>query len=95
MVFVTSMVERDVEKKVDIDFIQSEMSHVSDDISIIYVCVNDNWRKDESWIDEGTQYHRIILPYEKVLKMKPVKVRQLMLKLAKERLGLSSKKAAA
>ena len=89
------MVEEDVQKKLDIKYVEKELSNLDDDIAIIYVCVNDNWRKDDTWEKDDKKYYRILLPYDKVLKMKPLKVRQLMMKLAEKRLGLSSEKAVA
>lgn len=39
-------------------------------------------------------YYRIVLPYEKVAAMDAAEVREWMLQLAKERLGLAQKKSA-
>ena len=92
MIFVTFIVEEDVHQKIDTDYLQKELSGIPGDVALVYVCVNDDWRKDDTWKKKGTKYYRIVLPYEKVKAMSSGQVRALMLRLAKERLGLTERK---
>ena len=94
MVFVTSIVEQDVDKLIDVDHIQQELSGIPGNAALVFVCVNDDWRKDDAWKKKGTKYYRIVLPYEQVKAMPADKVRALMLRLTNERLGLTEPKLA-
>ncbi|MEK7257556.1 MAG: hypothetical protein AAB316_22565 [Bacteroidota bacterium] len=88
MVNVTSIAEHDVLDKVDIYFVEEALADMKENIAIIYVCANDDWRKDDAWKKKGKKYYRIVMPYDKVKNMDAEAVRQWMLRLAEERLGL-------
>ncbi len=88
MVFVTRMAEMDIRLKVDVDYITEALSDLKDDIAITYVCLDDDLQKDDAWKKKGTKYYSIVLDYNKVKNMDAEAVRQWMLRLAEERLGL-------
>lgn len=89
MMFVTRMVEEDVRQKIDVDFIKKELSsNIAGEVALVFVCVNDDWRKNGTWKKKGIKYYRIVLAYEQVQSLPAQQVRALMLKTAKERLGL-------
>lgn len=94
MIFTNRIVEQDVAKLIDTDYIQEQLSGIPGDVALIFVCVNDDWRKDDTWKKKGTKYYRIVLPYEQVKAMPADKVRALMLRLTNERLGLTERKPA-
>ncbi len=94
LINVTGIVEEDVDEKIDTDFVQKSLTQISEKTAIIFVCVNDDWRKDDTWRKKGTKYYRIVMPYEQVKKMSEDEVRALMLKMAKERLAMPKKKLA-
>ncbi len=94
MVKTARIVEPDLLSKLDDDFVRDYFSGLNENIGIIFACTKDNWRANESWSSKGWKYYRIVLPYEEVVAMSPEQVRQWMLQLAKERLGLNEKKPA-
>ncbi len=69
MLNVTCMVEEDVFPKIDTKYIKATLTDISEKTAIIFVCVNDDWRKDDTWKKKGTKYYRIVMPYEQVKKI--------------------------
>ena len=56
------------------------------DAVIVFICTNENWRKEDTWKHKGKMYYAIRLPYQLVKETEDV--RPLMLKLAAEKLGI-------
>jgi hypothetical protein len=56
------------------------------DAVIVYICTNENWRKEDTWKHKGETYYAIRLPYQQVKEMEDA--RPLMLELAAKRLGI-------
>ena len=83
MVTVTKIVEQDVLDKVDTSFISSKLNHLKD-VSITYVCTNDD-QGDDDWVEDGMRYIVIKLPYEEVKRSADIRV--MMLAKLRERLG--------
>ena len=88
MMQITKVVAEDVEDKIDIQYIETQLSGVPN-VAIAYICTRGGGEEDE-WFDEesGTRYIVIHLPYQ-LVKLS-ADVRPLMLAKAKERLGLAS-----
>ena len=86
MVNVTSITDEDVFPKIDIQYVKSMLSHVDMNAAIIFICTNENWRKEDAWKHKGKQYYTIRLPYQQVKETDDV--RPLMLELAAKRLGI-------
>jgi len=91
MIQITKIVEENIAAKIDTKFVEQALNGVDEDAGIVFVCTNDDWRKDDAWKKKGVRYLRIVLPYEKVVDMEADDVRKWMLELAKERLGLAGK----
>lgn len=85
---VTKIVDQDIADKVDVDYIEEELASIPN-VGIVYICTSEGAEEDE-WIDAKTGMRRLIiyLPYIVVKRMSDA--RPLMLRLAKERLGLVS-----
>jgi len=64
----------------------SKFSGVDMNAVIVFICTNDNWRKEDAWKHKGKQYYAIRLPYQQVKETDDV--RPLMLELAAKRLGI-------
>ncbi len=62
------------------------LSHVDLNAAIVFICINENWRKEDTWKHKGKQHYTIRLPYQQV--KEPDDVRPLMLELAAKRLGV-------
>ncbi len=88
MVFVSAIVDKSVDEKLDTDFIREILKDLQGDIAIVFACTKGDWRENDTWKSKGTKYYQIVLPYEKVANMDADAVRQWMLRLAEERLGL-------
>ena len=85
MVYVTRIIDEDVLPKIDAQYVMSKLSGVDMNAVIVFICTNENWRKEDSWKHKGKTYYAIRLPYQLVKETEDV--RPLMLKLAAEKLG--------
>jgi hypothetical protein len=81
---VTKIVDQEVADKIDIQYIESQLTDIPD-IGIIYVCTEEGGEEDE-WIEEGIRYIVIQLPYPHVQNIEDA--RSLMLEKVKERLAI-------
>jgi hypothetical protein len=86
MVYITSITDEDVFPKIDTHYVMSKLSDVAMDAVIVYICTNENWRKEDTWKHKGETYYAIRLPYQQVKEMEDA--RPLMLELAAKRLGI-------
>ena len=86
MVYVTSIIDEDVLSKIDTQYVMSKFSDVDLNAVIVFICTNENWRKEDTWKHKGETYYTIRLPYQLVKETEDV--RPLMLKLAAEKLGI-------
>ena len=86
MVYVTSITDEAVLSKIDTHYVMSKLSDVAMDVVIVFICTNENWRKEDTWKHKGKMYYAIRLPYQLVKETEDV--RPLMLKLAAEKLGI-------
>lgn len=87
MVYVTSITDEEVLSKIDTQYVMSKFSGVDMNAVIVFICTNDNWRKEDAWKHKGKQYYAIRLPYQQVKETDDV--RPLMLELAAKRLGIA------
>ena len=89
MIKTTSMIEESLISKIDDDFVEEALQGVpTSPVGFIFICQNNDWHKNETWTHKGRKIYQIVLPYEKVVNMEADDVRQWMLQLAEERLGL-------
>ena len=86
MVYVTSITDEVVLPKIDTQYVMSKFSSVDMNAVIVFICTNDNWRKEDTWKHKGKMYYAIRLPYQQVKETDDV--RPLMLELAAKRLGV-------
>lgn len=86
MVYVTRIIDEDVLPKIDAQYVMSKLADVAMDAVIVFICTNENWRKEDTWKHKGKTYYAIRLPYQLVRETEDV--RPLMLKLAAEKLGI-------
>ena len=86
MVYVTSITDEVVLSKIDTQYVMSKFSDVNLNAVIVFICTNENWRKEDTWKHKGETYYTIRLPYQLVKETEDV--RPLMLKLAAEKLGV-------
>lgn len=86
MVYVTSITDEKVLSKIDTQYVMSKFSGVNLNAVIVFICTNENWRKEDTWKHKGETYYAIRLPYQLVRETEDV--RPLMLKLAAEKLGI-------
>lgn len=87
MVYVTSITDEEVLSKIDTQYVMSKFSGVDMNAVIVFICTNDNWRKEDAWKHKGKQYYAIRLPYQQVKETDDV--RPLMMELAAKRLGIA------
>lgn len=83
---VVKIVEREVADKIDTQYVSAQFQHV-DDVCITFLCTLDDQEEDE-WINEGTHYITIRLPYDMV--KRSADVRDFMVAIVKERLGIAA-----
>ena len=90
MIKATRMIDENLASKIDAKFVLEALHGVESrtPIGLIFICMNNDWYKNESWTHKGRKIYQIVLPYEKVVNMPAEEVRQWMLQLAEERLGL-------
>lgn len=86
MVYVTSITDEEVLSKIDTQYVMSKFSDVDLNAVIVFICTNENWRKEDTWKHKGEMYYAIRLPYPFVKETEDV--RPLMLKLVAEKLGI-------
>ncbi len=87
MVYVTSITDEVVLSKIDTQYVMSKFSDVDLNVVIVFICTNENWRKEDTWKHKGETYYTIRLPYQLVKETEDV--RPLMLELAAQKLGVS------
>lgn len=87
MVYVTSITDEEVLSKIDTQYVMSRFSGVNLNAVIVFICTNENWRKEDTWKHKGETYYAIRLPYQLVKETEDV--RPLMLQLAAEKLGIA------
>ena len=86
MIYVTRIIDEDVLPKIDAQYVMSKLADVAMDAVIVFICTNENWRKEDTWKHKGKTYYAIRLPYQLVKETDDV--RPLMLKLVAEKLGI-------
>ena len=86
MVHITSITQSDVLQKVDVDYVESNFVHIDNDITIVFICTDENYRQEDTWQKKGRTYYAIRLPYEQVKALDDA--RPLMLELVAKRLGV-------
>ena len=84
---ITSIVHEVVAKQMDTTAIKKMFEDVYPNVGVVFVCTNENWRKEDYWIDrkDGTIYYKIRIPFEEVLAIEDAT--PLMLKILNDRLG--------
>ena len=87
MVYVTSITDEAVLSKIDTHYVMSKLSDVDLNAVIVFICTNENWRKEDTWKHKGKMYYAIRLPYQLVKETDDV--RPLMLELAAQKLGIA------
>jgi hypothetical protein len=87
MIDVVRIVDEDVFDKVDAQYVLSKLANMDMEAVIIFICTNENWRKEDAWKHKGKQYYAIRLPYQQVKEMEDA--RPMMLELAAKRLGVA------
>lgn len=86
MIDAVRIVDEVVFNKVDAQYVVSKLSNVDMNAVIVFICTNENWRKEDTWKHKGETYYAIRLPYQQVKEADDV--RPLMLELAAKRLGI-------
>jgi hypothetical protein len=88
---VVKVVDEDIGGKVDTNYIEEQLLDIAN-VTIVYICTSEGGEEDD-WIDDesGVRYLVIHLPYKEVKRL--ADARPLMLKKAKERLGLKGQAA--
>ena len=86
MTFVTSITQDDVWQKVDVNYIESKLTALGLDVTVVFICTTDDWRKDDTWKKKGRMYYAIRLPYDQVKALEDA--RPLMLEMVAKRLGI-------
>ena len=87
MVYVTSITDEVVLSKIDTQYVMSKFSDVDVNVVIVFICTNENWRKEDTWKHKGKTYYAIRLPYQLVKETEDV--RPLMLELVAKKLGIA------
>ena len=97
MIDVVLIVEEDVLRKVDrqYTYLIDQLAHLykGEDVVIVLICTNENFRKEDTWKKKGTTYYAIRLPYEQVKQMDDI--RPMMLDVVTRKLGISLPSTAA
>lgn len=87
MIYVTRIIDEDVLPKIDAQYVMAKFADVEMDAVIVFICTNENWRKEDTWKHKGETYYAIRLPYQLVKETDDV--RPLMLELAAKKLGIA------
>jgi hypothetical protein len=87
MIFITSISDDDVFRKIDSHYVMQQLAHIDMDVVIVFICANENIRKEDTWKKKGTTYYTIRLPYEQVKQMDDI--RPMMLDVVTRKLGIS------
>ncbi len=93
MIRITCIVNEDVLRKVDTQYVTEQLAHIDMDVVIGFICTNENFRKEDTWKKKGTTYYAIRLPYEQVKQMDDI--RPMMLDAVARKLGITLPQAAA
>ena len=93
MIHITAIVEEDVLRKMDTEYVMQKLAHIDMDVVIAFICTNENIRKEDTWKKKGTTYYAIRLPYEQVKQMDDI--RPMMLDAVTLKLGITLPQAAA
>ena len=86
MVDVVRIIDKEVLNKIDAQYVKSKLAHIDMNAVIVFICTNENWRKEDTWKHKGETYYAIRLPYQQVKETDDV--RPLMLEMAAKRLGI-------
>ena len=87
MIYITSIVDEAVFRKFDHPYVMQQLAHIDMDVVIVFICTNENIRKEDTWKKKGTTYYAIRLPYEQVKKMDDI--RPMMLEAVTRKLGIT------
>ena len=87
MIHITAIVEEDVLRKMNTEYVMQKLAHIDMDVVIAFICTNENRRKEDTWKKKGTTYYTIRLPYEQVKQMDDI--RPMMLDVVTRKLGIS------
>ena len=87
LVNVVSITDEDVFPKIDVQYVKSKLSHVDMSAAIIFICTNENWRKEDAWKHKGETYDTIRLPYQQVKEMEDVRLMMVELGTKKGQMG--------
>ena len=87
MIYITSIVDEAVFRKFDHPYVMQQLAHVDMNVVIVFICTDDNFRKEDTWKKKGTTYYAIRLPYEQVKQMDDI--RPMMLDVVTRKLGIS------
>ena len=86
MIYITSITQEDVWQKVDVNYVESKFANIDMDVTIVFICTNENYRKEDTWKKKGKTFYAIRLPYEQVKAMDDA--RPMMLEMVAKRLGI-------
>ena len=83
---ITSIVDEAVAKQTDTTNLEEMFKNIHPKVGVIFVCTNENWRKEDYWIDrkDTTIYYRMRIPFEQALLLEDAA--PLMLQLLNDRL---------
>ncbi|MBL7784021.1 MAG: hypothetical protein JNM22_22485 [Saprospiraceae bacterium] len=83
---VTTIVEKDVADKIDIQYVSAQFSHVPN-VGIVFLCTKDeNDQEEDEWIDDQGNHNFIIrVPYDLVQRSNDV--RAILVAIVQERLN--------
>ena len=87
MIHITAIVNEDVLKKMETRDVMQQLAHIDMDVVIVFICTNENIRKEDTWKKKGTTYYAIRLPYEQVKQMDDI--RPMMLEAVTRKLGIT------
>ena len=72
MIEVVRIIDKDILNKIDAQYVKSKLSHVDLDAVLVFICTNENWRKEDTWKHKGETYYAIHLPYQQPPEKSPV-----------------------
>ena len=86
MVYATCIIDEVLQFKIDPEYVISKFSDIDQNVTIIFVCMKGNQRKDDTWKHKGQTYYAINLPYDQVKALDDA--RPLLLEAVAKRLGI-------
>jgi|GEM_PF-1508325 len=69
------------------DLVVAKFADLVDKAVIVFICTNEDWRKEETWKRKGKTFHTIRLPYQQQVK-EMEDTCPLLLETAAKRLGI-------